>query len=184
MKRKREQTICEWAGVKPSKPKPGSKLGIALGTIGKKPINGLRHQPEKGTSGWYIWCGEEFSDDENFFSPLHIEHIREHLPEVIEYLDLPPGYRFLIDGKNYEDVWFDDTGSVWFIVGGGFFEELLESLRLQPDIDILVPQDSIKSISPNEVKIKYTKDQLKTTAKMVYEKIQHEIMEQGAFALR
>ncbi len=92
-----------------------------------------------------------------------------------------------VDGKKIgkiEDVWFDESGSIWFIVGGGFFEELLETLRIQPNIDLLVPQDIVKSISPNEIKIKVTKDQLKTTAKMVYEEIQHEIMDHRFFALR
>ena len=108
MKIKRGKTICEWAGVKPIKPEEGSKLGIAIYTIGKNPINGLRHPPEKETNGWYIWCGDEFSNDDDFFSPLHVEHLKDYLPEVIEYLNLPPGYRFLIDGKNWEDVWFDE----------------------------------------------------------------------------
>ena len=92
-----------------------------------------------------------------------------------------------VDGEKIgkiEDVWFDETGSIWFIVGGGFFEELLEKLSIHPNIDILVPQDIVKSISPNAIRIKSTKDHLKTTAKMVYEDIQHEIMDQGFFALR
>jgi hypothetical protein len=108
MKNKREQTVCECKGVEPVKPETGSKLGIAIETIGKMPINGLRHKEENGTNGWYIWCGEEMSQEEDFFSPLHIEHIKEYLPEVEEYLDLPPGYRFLVDGNNYEDVWYDE----------------------------------------------------------------------------
>lgn len=41
------------------------------------------------------------------FSPLHVEHIADYLPEVVEYLDLPPGYRFYIDGSNFEDAWLD-----------------------------------------------------------------------------
>jgi hypothetical protein len=36
-----------------------------------------------------------------------VEHVAEYLPEFVEYLDLPPGYRVLVDGANYEDVWFD-----------------------------------------------------------------------------
>lgn len=107
MKIKREQTICEWVGVDPQKPETGTKLGIALSTIGKKPINGLRHKAENGTNGWYIWCGEEMGKEDDFFAPLHVEHIAEYLPEVQEYLDLPPGYRFLIDGIDYEDVWYE-----------------------------------------------------------------------------
>lgn len=104
MKIKREQTICEWVGVKPCTPNPGTKIGIALSTIGKSPIHGLRHPETEETNGWYIWCGDELSQEDDFFSPLHIEHVSDYLPEGLEYLELPPGYRFCIDGNNYEDV--------------------------------------------------------------------------------
>lgn len=66
----------------------------------------MRIAPTETTSGWYIWCGD-LSEADDFFSPLHVEHLKEYLPAVVEYLDLPPGYRFLIDDANYEDVWFD-----------------------------------------------------------------------------
>lgn len=104
----REQTVCEWAGVTPVPPKSNSKLGIALGSLGKGPIHGVRHPEAGDTNGWYIWCGE-LSTAEDFFSPLHVEHLVDYLPAVLEYLDLAPGYRFLIDGNDFEDVWFDRT---------------------------------------------------------------------------
>lgn len=107
MKTKREQSICEWAEVEPEKPQAGSKLGIAISTIGQQPINGMRVKSENGTNGWFIWCGKEISKADDFYSPLHVEHISEYLPEVEEYLNLPVGYRFLIDKNDYEDVWFD-----------------------------------------------------------------------------
>jgi hypothetical protein len=102
-----KKSVCEWINVAPLSPRANSKLGIALPTLGKLPIHGLRLAPTETTNGWYIWCGDEMSSAPDFFSPLHIEHMAEYLPEAIEYLELPPGYRFLIDGSNYEDVWFD-----------------------------------------------------------------------------
>ena len=80
-------------------------LGFALGTVGKVPINGLRHQAVDNSNGWYIWMGE-FSTASDFFSPLHTSHLFTRLPEVIEYLGLPPGYRFLL-APDYVDVWYD-----------------------------------------------------------------------------
>lgn len=74
-------------------------------------INGLRHQPTKTTTGWYVWAGEqEPSEDDNFFKPMHLEHfIKEH-PEFYPYLGLDAGSRFLINPKiSYEDVWTDKT---------------------------------------------------------------------------
>lgn len=104
-----EQTVCEWQNVEPNIPLPKSKLGIALGTLGKEPINGLRQNPENGTNGWCIWCGTEMPLEDDAFSPLHVEHIDTYLVGIKEYLSLPPGYRFLIDGNNYEDAWYDEA---------------------------------------------------------------------------
>jgi hypothetical protein len=60
-----------------------SKLALAIGTLGKVPVNGLRHPPERGTNGWYIWCGEELSDVPDFFAPLHTAHLSEYCPEKL-----------------------------------------------------------------------------------------------------
>ncbi|WNO10388.1 hypothetical protein [Teredinibacter sp. KSP-S5-2] len=85
------------------------KVGIASNIRdGIVPINGLRHPPEGDTTGWYIYAGEELSDDPNFFKPLHVEHLDDWCPQVKKYLGLAPGWRFLIAG-DYEDVWFDDS---------------------------------------------------------------------------
>lgn len=107
MRKVNEQSVCERFGASPLLPAAGSKLGIALSTLGELPIHGLRLKEEMGTNGWYIWCGGEMSKDDDFFSPLHIEHIDQFLPAISYYLALPPGYRFLVDDKGYEDVWFD-----------------------------------------------------------------------------
>ena len=84
-------------------------IGVSLDTFEAelKPINGLRHRPA-GTdnAGWYLWAGE-YSANDDFFKPLHINHLFEIYPEVIKYLGLAPGWRFLIGDNDYEDVWFD-----------------------------------------------------------------------------
>jgi hypothetical protein len=85
---------------------PDSRLGFALHTGRRSPINGLRHPPAGETNGWYIWCGEHFLGAPDFFSPLHTMHLQERCPEALRILGLPPGYRFLI-AQDHEDVWFD-----------------------------------------------------------------------------
>lgn len=86
---------------------PSLKVGISLDRAnGTYPINGLRHPPEGDTSGWYIWFGEHFSEDTEFFKPMHIAHLNDYCPEIIKFLGLPPGWRFLTTPE-YEDVWED-----------------------------------------------------------------------------
>jgi len=102
-----QRKICEKFNCRPDIPLAGSKLGISKSAIGGTiaPIHGLRHPAEKGTNGWYIWAGE-WEDREDFFLPLHVDHIQSLLPAIEQYLALPAGWRFLIAG-GYEDVWFD-----------------------------------------------------------------------------
>ena len=83
------------------------KLMIGIGSdLNTDPIHGLRHPKEKGTTGWYIWTGE-YSESNDFFKPICAEHLLQIRPDLIKYFGLDVGYRFLIDKKEYEDVWFD-----------------------------------------------------------------------------
>ncbi len=84
------------------------KVGIALETFHLRPLNGLRHPVQDDTTGWYIWDGESLSTEPDFFSSLHLSHLVEKCPAAMKYLGLPPGYRFLVDGK-HQDIWFDDS---------------------------------------------------------------------------
>jgi hypothetical protein len=103
-----QKKICEKYGTQYSWLAADSKLGFAISTKGKTPINGLRHLPQGETCGWFIWCGTEFSDAPDFFVPLHARHVFEDYPEVGQLLGLPPGYRFLAAGE-YLDVWYDSS---------------------------------------------------------------------------
>jgi hypothetical protein len=86
------------------------RIGIALNVRdGIYPINGLRHKPEREITGWFIWAGERFSHNPDFFVPLHVAHLSEWCPNVIKYLGLSPGWRFLIAPPSYEDVWVDKS---------------------------------------------------------------------------
>src|SRR5262245_36595398 len=95
----RFQTTCE-------PPSSGSKVGIALQTAGRQPLNALRHPAEAGTCGWYIWWGDTLTDDPEFFQPLHVEHLPARCPEALAYLALPPGWRLQL-APGHEDVWYD-----------------------------------------------------------------------------
>ena len=103
-----QKEICKKYNVDWFPTPPDSKIGVSKNLRnGEMPINGLRHPPENGTAGWYIWAGE-YSDAADFFEPIHVDHLNDFLPLIIKYLGLPPGWRFQINDKGYEDVWFDE----------------------------------------------------------------------------
>jgi hypothetical protein len=84
------------------------KLNIGLGgDLNKEPIHGLRHPTERGTTGWFIWTGD-YSEDSDFFKPFCAEHLLQMKPELIRFLGLEPGYRFLTDNSGHMDIWKDE----------------------------------------------------------------------------
>jgi hypothetical protein len=101
----KQKEICETNNSiwKPSNKK--LKVGISS-NLDKDPINGLRHPAERGTTGWFIWTGE-YSEADYFFQPICAEHLLQQRPEIIKYLGLDIGFRFLADSKGYEDIWYD-----------------------------------------------------------------------------
>jgi hypothetical protein len=105
----KQLAVCRRMGVSPVPAPDSLKVGIAQNVReGLLPLNGLRIQPEGDTTGWYIWAGEEWSDDPDFFQPLHVEHLATWCEEVLPYLSLPPGWRFLL-APGQEDLWFTPT---------------------------------------------------------------------------
>lgn len=105
--REKRKRLALRYGYTPCTARDDEKVGVARNVrTGVLPINGVRCRPEKGTTGWYIWAGESMSTDPDFFVPLHVSHLSEWCPDVLPYLELPPGWRFLI-APDYEDVWFD-----------------------------------------------------------------------------
>jgi hypothetical protein len=102
-----QSAVCARYGVEAVPAPDHLKMGISLNVrAGLLPVNGLRCRPEGDTTGWYIWAGEEWSDDPEFFVPLHVAHLEEWCPLAIPFLQLPPGWRFLV-APGYEDVWQD-----------------------------------------------------------------------------
>ena len=89
--------------------KPINKtLNIAISeNLDLETLNGLRHKTKKGEVCWFIWSGE-YSEEDNFFKPICAEHLLQRKPKLIDYLGLDEGFRFLINEKGYEDVWFDE----------------------------------------------------------------------------
>jgi hypothetical protein len=103
-----QRNVCRNVGVEYLAAPPELKLGIAVSTIDVEPLNALRHLPVGDTSGWYVWGGEELSEDPQFFQPLHIAHVLDLCPQLLPYLGLPAGWRVLL-APHQKEVWFDSS---------------------------------------------------------------------------
>ncbi|MEQ5390997.1 hypothetical protein ABN236_02840 [Proteus sp. fly-1013] len=102
-----QKIMCEKYDVSPQEPE--EMVAIALDKLSGNPIYGTRiKQSEGDTISWFFYC-EKYCARNDFYQPLHTEHLEELLPEVINYLYLPEGYNFIIDREGYEDVWFEET---------------------------------------------------------------------------
>jgi hypothetical protein len=105
-----QQDICNKYEFKFESCEMHLKGGITLDIKEKSktmPIHALRLPIEGGANGWYIWSGEYLEDDD-FFKPMHVEHLEDYCPLIIPYLGLPTGTRLLIgENGDYVDVWED-----------------------------------------------------------------------------
>jgi hypothetical protein len=105
--RKAQAEVCSRFGAPFVESHGNLKLGLGKNfDPSRYPIHGLRHPPEGDTTGWYIWTGE-CSDAPDFFEPHHTYHMHAQSPDIVKYLGLAPGWRFLV-ARNYEDVWYDE----------------------------------------------------------------------------
>jgi hypothetical protein len=84
-----QRELCDRHGVPFTPPEPGERVGIALQTLGRKPLHGVRVEPEGGVCGWYLWAGEVWSDDADFYQPPCVEHLAHRCPEALPFLALP-----------------------------------------------------------------------------------------------
>jgi len=91
-----EIEICRRFRLSGQTPGPEKKVGIALLTLSLKPLNALRHQPEGETCGWYIWGGEELSQDPELFQPVNVSDLPRYCLQLLPYLALAPGFRVLL----------------------------------------------------------------------------------------
>jgi hypothetical protein len=109
MVEKMQRDICDERAAPYCPTEKEDMVGFATSTASiDGPINGLRHPRTAGTSGWYIWKGENLSDRDDFFEPMHAHHLGQACPEALPFLSLPPGWRFLAHG-DYIDTWFDPS---------------------------------------------------------------------------
>lgn len=99
-----QKLLCEEVGSAYVEVKGDDVIAVAVHTLNKDPIVGIRKLAEgEEQVSWYIYGGELEGADS--FETMTIRKFQELAPEVLPYLALDVGYRFMIDADDYEDVW-------------------------------------------------------------------------------
>lgn len=83
-------------------------VAVAIESLKQDPIVGIRKLPEAGeTVAWYIYGGE-LDLEQDSFETISVAELEKLNPDLIPYLALETGFRFMIDQDEYEDVWRAD----------------------------------------------------------------------------
>jgi hypothetical protein len=102
-----QQRCCADYGAEWSPPPSDFKVSIArsvLPCVGA--FHGARRRPSEGDSGWYVWAGDEYSDDPTYFVHVSVASLREWCPSALKFLALPAGWRFEMS-EDGERAWPD-----------------------------------------------------------------------------
>ncbi|WP_374990765.1 immunity protein Imm33 domain-containing protein [Acinetobacter rudis] len=105
-----QKLLCEEFDSAYIQVKADDEVAIAVQTLNREPIVGIRKRIETGSKvAWYIYGGELDDSEENLFEIVTITQLLEIFPDVMPYLALEEGFRFMIDQDDYEDVWKADA---------------------------------------------------------------------------
>ena len=105
-----QKLLCEEFDSAYIKVNADDEVAIAIKTLDQELIVGIRKKVEAGSKvAWYIYGGELEDGEENLFEIVTITQLLEIFPDVLPYLALEEGFRFMIDQDDYEDVWKADA---------------------------------------------------------------------------
>lgn len=100
-----QKLLCEEFDSAYIKVNDDDLIAIAVHTLNKEPIVGIRKKtPDDENVEWFIYGGE-LEEGNDFFEIITVKKLEEIFPDAIPYLALERGFRFMIDQDDYEDVW-------------------------------------------------------------------------------
>lgn len=102
-----QKLLCEEVGSAYVEVTGDDVVAVAVHTLKQDPIVGIRKKPETAENiSWYIYGGEPSSEET--FEIMTVRELQDIAPEVLPYLALETGFRFMIDTDDYEDVWKEE----------------------------------------------------------------------------
>ena len=106
-----QKLLCDEFGSSYVEVSGDDVIAVAVHSLKQDPIVGLRNKAEGDENvSWFIYGGE-LAEGEDSFETMTVRDLQDLVPQVLPYLALDVGFRFMIDGDDYEDVWKEGDAS-------------------------------------------------------------------------
>lgn len=98
----REQgELCWQQNFIPLFPNFNQSVVISDGVYEGKDIEGIRYNSPQDESGWYL-ITDDYNDDIKSLKMVHFYHVAFARPDILKYLAIPFGYRFVMKNGKIE----------------------------------------------------------------------------------
>ncbi|TLX24661.1 hypothetical protein FE904_14915 [Chryseobacterium indologenes] len=103
---RKQSEICKQKNLVPLFPNFNQSVVISDGVYEGKDIEGIRYESPQDESGWYL-ITDDYDDNIKSLKMVHFYHVAFARPDILKYLAIPFGYRFIMKEGNIE-IYKDD----------------------------------------------------------------------------
>lgn len=96
---RKQGELCWQQNLIPLFPNFNQSVVISDGVYEGKDIEGIRYHSPQNESGWYL-ITDDYNDDIKSLKVVHFYHVAFARPDILKYLAIPFGYRFLMKEGN------------------------------------------------------------------------------------
>jgi len=94
-----QSETCSYYGLVPQFPNFNQMVVISKGVYEGNDIEGIRYESPDHMSGWWL-ITDDYNDDIKSLKTVHYSHVAFARPDILKYLAIPFGYRFLMENGN------------------------------------------------------------------------------------
>ncbi|WP_330745911.1 immunity protein Imm33 domain-containing protein [Chryseobacterium sp. CP-77] len=98
---RQQSEICWEQNLIPLFPNFNQSVVISDGVYEGKDIEGIRYDSPQDETGWYL-ITDDYNGDIKSLKMVHFYHVAFARHDIMKYLAIPPGYRFLMGNGNIQ----------------------------------------------------------------------------------
>lgn len=96
---KQQSEICWEQNLVPLFPNFNQSVVISDGVYEGKDVEGISYELPQDESGWYL-ITDDYNDNIKSLKMVHFYHVAFSRPDILKYLSIPFGYRFIMKNDN------------------------------------------------------------------------------------